>query len=321
MSEQPITNAQDISGHYACPPMTAGKRWWRIAPGLIFAGATLIAAWQLPKAAFMWSLLALFSLYLCCMEWRVWQRQRRAMHNAIDADQDGLWLSASGKDIGLVRWDAMAALRERNGELEVLDAQGRRLLGVSLYLDGMQRLAQYLWLNVPVAERATVFRPGIGGLLQGGLGGTSTVVVLFPAVVFASSNMSNWLVTSIMLPLGFGACLLAILWLCNTLYRVDVLPDGVKLYMPLRRRFIRWADVRGIHLGGGESLSTPYTLLYPAILLEVLPGTPGTNSESLQLLPPQLRENNPVSVPINGFGRVPAALLQALYLGWENAAR
>lgn len=271
--------------------------------------------WLTPKLADSRLPLALFGLYLVYSEWSSRQRKHHAQRHPIDADQDGLWLSERGKADGLVRWDSVAGLREQRGELVALDAQGNRLIGVSLHLHAMPRLAERLLLAVPVGDaRQTIRTMAISYIFR-----QSFILWLFMPLWMAYSYylrddwFSTWLFSGI-------ACLVAVtMWLFNTAYRVDIRPDGVKLYMPLRRRFFSWQDIRGVNLSDQTSPDKAIETSYPAILLQTRLGAPGTNSESMQLLPPQLWENNRITVPINGFGRVPAALFQALYHGWQAA--
>ena len=317
MNRLPITpvTPPDVSGHYTYQPDTSGAYRWNAFLVLLLITILFIVPWLIPKMADSRLPLALFGLYLVYSEWSSRQRKRHAQRHPIDADQDGLWLSERGKADGLVRWDSVAALRERRGELVALDAQGNRLIGVSLHLHAMQRLAERLLLAVPVGDAGRTFR---GTLIGNGFNRPFVLQLFMPLwLAYTYYRRDDWFSTWLFI--GIACLIPIIMWLFNTTYRVDIRPDGVKLYMPLRRRFFSWQDIRGVNLSDQTSPDKAIETSYPAILLQTRLGAPGTNSESMQLLPPQLWENNRITVPINGFGRVPAALFQALYHGWQAA--
>ena len=97
MNRAPVDDVLDVSGHYACQPqLTSGFQLILLACTVALLSFAMLVAWrgQQPVAA---CLLLLMTLYLGYSLWSSWRRQRHASRHAIDADTDGLWLSARGK--------------------------------------------------------------------------------------------------------------------------------------------------------------------------------------------------------------------------------
>lgn len=202
----------------------------------------------------------------------------------------------------------------------MLNALGQPLISISHHLTGAEKLIRRLLLTIPADGQKQIYQAGWQCIRPSGL--DSSAVTILAAALFAA-GLNDTQGDPFMVYILIPACLvlMGLMWLFNTTYRVDLLPDGVKLYIPLRRRFFRWQDIRDISIGG-EPEQVPgqaVNINNSTIILQVPLGTTGTNSESMKLLPPQMLEDNHICIPINGFGPVPAALFQALHRNWNTA--
>ena len=163
----------------------------------------------------------------------------------ITADDDGLWHTHDGKTRGLLRWTDIGRIRERAGQqcLEIYDRTGRRRIRVEYQVTQFEILRQMICEKMPQTgpeargrdfSKKPVFHFLYGGCFLGfsWLG------------LYIGQNGSP--------VLGFGGMSLLVMVLVyeylKTVFRVEIRPQGLTVFYPLRGKTIPWADITGIDM-------------------------------------------------------------------------
>lgn len=259
----------------------------------------------------------------------IWQKSAEDAYPAIDADDDGLWQAKRGKAAGLVRWGDGVALRDRWGRLDVLDAQGNRLIGVSKRLTNVEKLAERLFLAIPADEGARAARRFDGVMPHTGQKHfrdgwrvlyapiTEQYPLIFMLAAFWNGATPE-IVYLVYLALPILAGIILYIMLCQTDYGVDITPGGITIRTLLRRKHLRWTDIAGIYLAPVKQSTTSSGAHYPAIQLLLRSNFPIATWDKLLANQPPF--SNQV-VYLHCGGRMPAALFQALRHGWAEAGQ
>jgi hypothetical protein len=163
----------------------------------------------------------------------------------ITADDDGLWHTHEGKPRGLLRWADIGRIRERAGQqcLEIFDRTGRRRIRVEYQLTGFESLRNRLYENIRLSgerARGRDFSKNPGYHL------------FYWACGIGFSWLGLYIGQNSSPVLGFGGMSLLVMVLVyeylKTVFRVEIRPQGLTVFYPLRSNRIPWAAITGIDL-------------------------------------------------------------------------
>ncbi|HEX2438496.1 MAG TPA: hypothetical protein VHT71_09305 [Methylomirabilota bacterium] len=169
---------------------------------------------------------------------------RRAPARAVTIDGDGLWLTMSPKERGLVPWRAIRGFRERfmTQRLELVDGRRRALISLEYQLTGFERLRA-----IVLARTAAVARPRAQSV-SFSRSVAHHAIALGCVIGFAAMawylRAGSWVVS------GLGLLLVVVVAreYLTTVCKVVVSPAGVHVAYPGRGRTVPVSEIASLQL-------------------------------------------------------------------------
>ena len=174
-----------------------------------------------------------------------WNSLKKIPRAYITADDDGLWHTRDGKTRGLLRWADIGRIRERAGQqcLEIFDRTGRKRIRVEYQLNGFEALRNRLYENIPLSGDGVRRRDFSKNLVYH---------LFYWACGIGFSWLGLYIGQNGSPVLGFGGMSLLVMVLVyeylKTVFRVEIRPQGLTVFYPLRGKTIPWADITGIDM-------------------------------------------------------------------------